>query len=390
LVKRKFKMKTNVLFLFALFSYCQVLANIDFVFSYDKAKEIASRENKIIFVDVMADWCKPCKKMIQDINANEQVYKYFNDNYVNLQINEQFNKSFLGKFNISAFPTLLFITNNGEILESIIGYPGINSLMLTAQKHQKNASFITDKGLTYYENLEESALIKELNTTLAYLPEDLRKTRLQKYLKQSPKLGETLIHHFSSLLDYTFFYEYIDMSKIKGNSIAEKLAVSYLNKNFFNINTKDFAKESEAIAKITATTAKKILVYMLSYREIVLLKSIGKSSLQNEISYSKYLLQNYPEVSDLDLLYSAFYNIMTSVDDEALFTQLYESLNSQVESQKHYAYYDILSVISLKLGKKEEAVKYVNLAMTNYDSKTALIFNPLIVEYKKQIRNLKP
>ena len=60
---------TAILILFATSSFG---AKIEFISSVSLAKKLAKKENKIIFVDVMADWCAPCKAMINDMEQDEQ------------------------------------------------------------------------------------------------------------------------------------------------------------------------------------------------------------------------------------------------------------------------------------------------------------------------------
>ena len=47
------------------------------------ASEKAKEEDKIIFVDVYATWCGPCKMMDREVFSQEKVAEYYNATFVN-------------------------------------------------------------------------------------------------------------------------------------------------------------------------------------------------------------------------------------------------------------------------------------------------------------------
>lgn len=46
----------------------------------------AKKEKKLIYLDAYTSWCGPCKMMKKSIFPDAQVGKYFNENFVNAQI----------------------------------------------------------------------------------------------------------------------------------------------------------------------------------------------------------------------------------------------------------------------------------------------------------------
>jgi len=72
---------------FLLYSF-NLFATVNFITSFDKAKRSAAEQKKFIFVDVMADWCGPCKVMLrvcEIINGTELTKIFFSLSRQNFQ-----------------------------------------------------------------------------------------------------------------------------------------------------------------------------------------------------------------------------------------------------------------------------------------------------------------
>ncbi len=91
----------------------------------------AKRENKLVFVDVMAEWCAPCKLMEQEIYTYEPLFKKMNKNFVSYQVDIEKgigpNLSLL--YNTKTVPTLLFLDTKGRVLAKNKGALGIQAML---------------------------------------------------------------------------------------------------------------------------------------------------------------------------------------------------------------------------------------------------------------------
>ncbi|MDC9724193.1 MAG: thioredoxin family protein [Urechidicola sp.] len=117
-------MKTIFQLLFvALFlspTISNAISGIDFKDkSLEEAKEMAAKENKIIFVDAYADWCGPCKWMSANTFPDLEVGNYFNEQFISLQIDmeSEVGIDFDLEYGIDAYPTLLFLNSKGEVIK---------------------------------------------------------------------------------------------------------------------------------------------------------------------------------------------------------------------------------------------------------------------------------
>ena len=101
--------------------------------NYNKALEKATKENKAIMIDFYTDWCTICKVMDTNVYLDKNVVSNINYNFVPLKINAEYNdkniKLLTNQYNISAFPTTVFINTNGFIIKKILGYIDTNDLL---------------------------------------------------------------------------------------------------------------------------------------------------------------------------------------------------------------------------------------------------------------------
>lgn len=91
--------------------------------SFEEAVDKAQKEEKLVFVDAYATWCGPCKKMSKTVFPDEKVGDFFNQNFISLKLDMEkpLGRSFGKKFPVTAYPTLFFINEKGELLKKVVG-----------------------------------------------------------------------------------------------------------------------------------------------------------------------------------------------------------------------------------------------------------------------------
>ncbi len=79
----------------------------------------AKAENKLVFLDFYTTWCLPCRVMDDEVFALSSTSRMVNRNFVSYKINaEKDNGPNLATiFEVYAYPTLLFLDADGNILE---------------------------------------------------------------------------------------------------------------------------------------------------------------------------------------------------------------------------------------------------------------------------------
>jgi thiol-disulfide isomerase/thioredoxin len=99
--------------------------------SFAEAKELAAKENKLLFVDVYTDWCKPCKTMNQEAFSDTEIAELMNGFFINYKADAEKNgRSIATNYSVSAYPTVLILNPKGELMTSFKGYSGTTGFKL--------------------------------------------------------------------------------------------------------------------------------------------------------------------------------------------------------------------------------------------------------------------
>ena len=93
--------------------------------SFDEALAKAGSENKLLFVDVMTEWCAPCKLMDSDVFPRKDVGDFYNEHFVALKLDaedpDMRGPELAEKYEVAGFPTFLYIEPNGTLKHSGAG-----------------------------------------------------------------------------------------------------------------------------------------------------------------------------------------------------------------------------------------------------------------------------
>ena len=116
---------------------------INWLTDVDKANELAVKDNKLIMIDVYADWCSWCTKLDEETYIDKDVIKE-SKKFINLKINpetDQKASEYLTPYKISGFPTILFVEPNGQLVDSIGGFLDAKAFL----ERMKNVFTVRDK-----------------------------------------------------------------------------------------------------------------------------------------------------------------------------------------------------------------------------------------------------
>ena len=86
--------------------------------NWDAAIELAKAENKLIFLDVFATWCGPCKKMKAKTFTDKDVGEFFNSNFINVSMDGDTKEGsrIADQFKVQGYPSLIFVNGDGKVV----------------------------------------------------------------------------------------------------------------------------------------------------------------------------------------------------------------------------------------------------------------------------------
>jgi thioredoxin-related protein len=126
---------------------------------FEPGIEKAAKEKKHSLIDFYTDWCHWCKVMDEKTFQEENVSSYLGQRFVTVRVdaeNEKKSVQFKGKtytypeltraFGVTAFPSLAFLNQNGELVTIIPGYIPADEFLVILQYidqrcYEKNVSF---------------------------------------------------------------------------------------------------------------------------------------------------------------------------------------------------------------------------------------------------------
>ncbi|MEP7163332.1 MAG: thioredoxin family protein [Ferruginibacter sp.] len=99
--------------------------------TWKEAVEIARKENRLIFLDIYATWCGPCKRLKNTTFSNSRVGKYFNATFINVSLDGETGEGELlaNQYKISGYPTLFILDKEGNIVARGDGYYDADELL---------------------------------------------------------------------------------------------------------------------------------------------------------------------------------------------------------------------------------------------------------------------
>jgi len=117
-------MRKIIFFLAATFLFAlDWSGKVNWAMSYDLAKQLAKKQNKLIIVDVSLTNCPPCKYLATKVYTNNEVTEFINKNFIPvfyLAYQDTLPVEVQNYFTGST-PTIMFIKPNGELIYSFIG-----------------------------------------------------------------------------------------------------------------------------------------------------------------------------------------------------------------------------------------------------------------------------
>lgn len=329
-------------------------------------------ENKPVYVDCYTSWCGPCKWMAKNVFTNDTVADFYNAQFVNVEIDMEKGEGLeiAKKYNIVAYPTMLFVNANGEVIHRGCGSSpvrdfvslGKNALdpdkQLMAKTKKFNAGNVDPAfALNYFSMLESGCqdYSKEVSTYFSS----------QKESDLVSRTNWTILYKYAN--DYSS-KEFAFLEKNKdayakvytADSVKDKINSVYTAGLYTAIYQKEHEADFEPLkARVKASgnpdAGKIILDANLKYYQ----------SLGNWKEYTSTAIADVDKFmhDDTRALNGIAWNFYENVNDLPALEKAASWSKRSIEIQSIYANNDTYAAVLYKLGKKEEAKKAAETAI---------------------------
>jgi len=97
---------------------------------------MAEAQQKLVFVDIYADWCLPCKIMDKESFKDKRLGEYYNERFVSYKVDGEKDSGPLiaELYDVKVYPTLLYLDVRGNLLIKKEGQANTNELYDLADK----------------------------------------------------------------------------------------------------------------------------------------------------------------------------------------------------------------------------------------------------------------
>jgi thioredoxin-related protein len=102
--------------------------------SWDEVKQLAKEHNRSIFIDCYTSWCGPCKMLSKNVFTQPTVGQLFNNHFINYKVDMEKGEgpALKNQYNVTAYPTLIWVDANGNELHKSVGAPSADELIQLA------------------------------------------------------------------------------------------------------------------------------------------------------------------------------------------------------------------------------------------------------------------
>jgi thiol-disulfide isomerase/thioredoxin len=152
--------------------------------NFNEAIQKARAENKLLFVDGYTTWCGPCKMMDKKTFTDEDVATYFNEKFVNLKLDMEQGDGLTiqQRYKIVAFPTLLFLNADGEVVHKALGFQDAAQFLAIGKTALTSDQTFAAWTSRYDKGDREPKFLKEYAEKLSEAYDDRRFVVAEEYL----------------------------------------------------------------------------------------------------------------------------------------------------------------------------------------------------------------
>ena len=341
---------------------------------WNEIMQMASSADKIIFMDAYTTWCGPCKWIAANMFTNDTIADFYNSNFICAKFDMEKGEglSIAAQYQVKAYPTLLFINSNGELVHKRVGAPqkvsdyiemgtialtpgqGLTDILKRYDNGERSALFM----LSYLDRMQGAyiPITEQVNQYFASLPEQdrfepLNWQILYKYVTEMNSPAFAFLQKNQASFEKRYSPDSVNQKIF--NVYLQSLAAMVRTRNFSEAN---FSKAKQTILASGYKDAGKVIFTADIY------VSQMKGDLKQFTDLAMKELDKYYR-NDPGFLYQVAGTFLQVAEDPKQLEKATEWAQRASELKPSPDYLDTWAELLYKTGKKEEAVKAAETAL---------------------------
>lgn len=324
---------------------------------FDEALAKAKNTNRLVFLDCYTTWCGPCRMMANQIFVLPEVGELFNRRFINLKIDMEKGEgiTLAKKYNVTAFPTMLILDGEGNIVQRIRGARDKGRLMKIASDANIETGYTASK-----KAFEEG--IRTADVIYGYT----------HALKES---GELNSQQYSQIINDFF-------ARVDDKEFCDRKTWKLIEATVNDANSKEFSKiltlhNELANQNGTEVINRKIETVVLPYITRFFNSEISEKEVMNILSTIS--TGHYPQEYSLNILARLIPMYHQNNPDKVL--DFYEKQVALMKKETDRLKIDLLLshfLTKANTAQLERAQAYVKKAMAQVDSQTARQYESIL------------
>lgn len=353
--------------------------------SWQKLLKKAEKEDKLIFLDAYTTWCGPCKMMTKDVFPDKKLGKLYNDKFINVQLDmeSETGRPLARKYQVMAYPSLLYINGKGEVVHRVVGYhepeqlidladvandPELN-LMGLQQRYEageRDPDFLLKKAMAH-SNAMDGQHMESLEAYFETQTDWSTMENMEMLFMVADDLNSPL---FEYLANHRKEFEMVFGREAVINKLQQMVSRE-LYKDRSNLPSLE--KVDQLYARAYPDMAEKLSAkFRIDYFRMA-------GDQQQYLDATAHYLETYSSEDAMELN-NAAWNFFEMVEDPGHLKLALRWAQKSVELEPGYYNYDTLAALYFKLGEKKKALKTAKQAIAiakaegeNYSATEALM-----------------